>query len=290
MIPQIINGLIFASILFLITAGLSIIFGILRIVNFAHGSFYALGIYIAFSITRLSDNILLYLLSPFIAGAVVGLAGVAFERGLLKRIYGRGELFELLLTYGMIFVFMDIFRIGWGSMPISDPTPSFALGTLRFGNVILPVYNLFLLSAAAVIAVFLWFLIYRTRTGMIIRATSFDKEITSAFGVNVLRVYALTFFLGCFLAGFAGGLMLPITGGWIGAELEVLVLALVVLVVGGMGSIKGALVASLLIGIVRAFGISMFPTVELALVYMIMIVVLLVKPTGLFGGAEIERR
>ncbi len=289
MIAQIINGLIFASILFLITAGLSIIFGILRIVNFAHGSFYALGIYAAYTLTRLSNNVVLYLLSPFIAGAIVGLAGVAFERTLLKRIYGRGELFELLLTYGMIFVFMDIFRIGWGSMPISDPTPMFALGTLKLGSIILPVYNVFLLCAAAVIAVVLWFLIYRTQIGMVIRATSYDAEITSAFGVDVLRVYALTFFLGCFLAGFAGGLMLPITGGWIGAEIEVLVLALVVLVVGGMGSIKGAFVASLLIGIVRAIGILMFPTVELAIVYLIMIIVLLVKPTGLFGGAEVER-
>ncbi len=288
MIAQIINGLIFASILFLITAGLSIIFGILRIVNFAHGSFYALGIYTAYSLTRLSNNIAMYLLAPFIAGAIVGVAGVAFERFLLKRIYGRGELFELLLTYGMIFVFMDLFRIGWGSMPISDPTPAFALGTFRFGGIVIPVYNIFLLCAAAAIALFLWVLVYKTKMGMVIRAASYDTEITSAFGVNVLRVYALSFFLGCYLAGFAGGLMLPITGAWIGTEIEVLVLALVVLVVGGMGSIKGALVASLIIGIIRAVGIAMFPTIELAIVYLIMIAVLLIKPTGLFGGAEFE--
>ena len=121
---------------------------------------------------------------------------------------------------------------GGAACPSPIRPPAFALGTVRFGGVILPVYNLFLLAAAATIAVALWFLIYKTQIGMVIRATSHDAEITSAFGVDVLRVYALTFFLGCFLAGFAGGLMLPITGGWIGAEIEALVLALVVLVVG----------------------------------------------------------
>ena len=288
-IPQLLNGLIFASILFLVTAGLTIIFGILRVVNFAHGSFYALGIYVAYTITRFSSNLLLYLLSPFIAGIIVGLIGTLFESGLLRRIYGRGELFELLLTYGMIFVFMDIFRIGWGSMPISDPTATFLLGTISVGSLITPVYNIFLIVAAAVVALILWFLIFRTKAGMIIRATSHDPEVTSAFGVNVRRVYTLTFFLGCFLAGFSGGLMLPITGGWIGSDLDILVLALVVLVVGGMGSIKGALVASILIGVIRAIGISFFPTIELAIIYLIMIAVLLIKPTGLFGGAEIEK-
>ncbi len=289
MIPQIINGLIFASILFLVTAGLSIIFGILRIVNFAHGSFYALGIYVTYSITRLTKNLILYLLSPFIAAVIVGFVGILFEIGLLRRIYGRGELFELLLTFGMIFVFMDIFRIGWGSMPISDPTVTFTLGTISIRGLIIPIYNIFLIVTAAVIALILWFLIYKTKAGMIIRATSHDSEVTSALGVNVQRVYTLTFFLGSFLAGFAGGLMLPITGGWIGSDLEILVLALVVLVVGGMGSIKGALVASILIGITRAVGISLFPKIELAIVYLIMVIVLLVKPTGLFGGAELER-
>lgn len=286
MIPQIINGLIFASILFLVATGLTIIFGILRVVNFAHGSFYLLGIYIAYSITRFSNDPILYLASPFIAGAIVGAVGMAFERGLLSRVYGRGELFELLMTYGMIFVFIDIFRIGWGTMPISDPTITFKLGTVSIAGYRMPLYNLYLISIAAVLAFVLWYLLFRTKVGMIIRATSFDKEVTSAFGVNVSRVYALTFFLASFLAGFGGGLMLPVTGAWIGLDIDMLILGLVVVVVGGLGSIKGALVASLLIGLVRSFGISMFPAVELAIVYVIMIAVLVVKPSGLFGGAE----
>lgn len=286
MIPQIINGLIFASILFLVATGLTIIFGILRVVNFAHGSFYLLGIYIAYSITRFSNDPILYLASPFIAGAIVGAVGMAFERGLLSRVYGRGELFELLMTYGMIFVFIDIFRIGWGTMPISDPTITFKLGTVSIAGYRMPLYNLYLISIAAVLAFVLWYLLFKTKVGMIIRATSFDKEVTSAFGVNVSRVYALTFFLASFLAGFGGGLMLPVTGAWIGLDIDMLILGLVVVVVGGLGSIKGALVASLLIGLVRSFGISMFPAVELAIVYVIMIAVLVVKPSGLFGGAE----
>lgn len=288
MIPQIINGLIFASILFLVATGLTIIWGILRVVNFAHGSFYLMGVFIAYSITRLSTDPALHLAAPFIAGAITGIVGIAFERGLLKNVYGRGELFELLLTYGMIFVFMDVFRILWGSMPISDPTITFKLGVIPLGGPVVPLYNIYLIVIAAVLAALLWFLLIKTKVGMIIRATSFDTEVTSAFGVNVNWVYALTFFLGCFLAGFAGGLMLPITGAWIGLDVDMLILALVVLVVGGMGSIKGALVASLLIGLVRSFGISMFPAIELAIVYLIMIVVLIVKPSGLFGGVEVE--
>jgi len=288
MIPQIINGLIFASILFLVATGLTIIWGILRVVNFAHGSFYLMGVFIAYPITRLSTDPALHLAAPFIAGAIAGIVGIAFERGLLKNVYGRGELFELLLTYGMIFVFMDVFRILWGSMPISDPTITFKLGVISLGGPVVPLYNIYLIVIAAVLAALLWFLLIKTKVGMIIRATSFDTEVTSAFGVNVNWVYALTFFLGCFLAGFAGGLMLPITGAWIGLDVDMLILALVVLVVGGMGSIKGALVASLLIGLVRSFGISMFPAIELAIVYLIMIVVLIVKPSGLFGGVEVE--
>ena len=286
MIPQIINGLIFASILFLVATGLTIIFGILRVVNFSHGSFYLLGVYIAYSITRLSHDPVLYLASPFIAGTIVGGVGMAFERGLLSRVYGRGELFELLMTYGMIFVFIDVFRIGWGTMPISDPTITFMLGTLSIAGYTMPLYNIYLISIAAVLAVVLWFLLFKTNVGMVIRATSFDREVTSSFGVNVNRVYALTFFLGCFLAGFGGGLMLPITGAWIGLDIDMLIIGLVVVVVGGLGSIKGALAASLLIGLVRSFGISMFPAVELAIVYVIMIAVLIVKPSGLFGGVE----
>ncbi len=286
MIPQIINGLIFASILFLIATGMTIIFGILRVINFAHGSFYLLGVYIAYTVTRFSSNPILYLASPFIAGAVVGVVGMAFERGLLSRVYGRGELFELLLTYGMIFVFIDVFRIGWGSIPISDPTITFVLGSVSIAGYTLPLYNLYIIAFAALLALLLWFLLFKTKVGMIVRATSFDREVTSSFGVNVNWVYALTFFLGSFLAGFGGGLMLPITGAWIGLDVDMLILGLVVLVVGGMGSIKGALVASLLIGFVRSFGISMFPAIELAIVYLIMVAVLVVKPSGLFGGAE----
>jgi branched-subunit amino acid ABC-type transport system permease component len=289
MISQIFNGLIFASILFLVATGLTIIFGILRVVNFAHGSFYLMGVFIAYSVTRLSADPALHLASPFIAGFAAGVVGIAFERGLLKNVYGRGELFELLLTYGMIFVFMDVFRILWGSMPISDPTITFKLGIVSIAGTLVPLYNIYLIVIAAVLAAFLWFLLTKTKIGMVIRATSFDPEVTSAFGVNVNWVYAFTFFLGCFLAGFAGGLMLPITGAWIGLDVDMLILALVVLVVGGMGSIKGALIASILIGLVRSFGISMFPAIELAIVYLIMVVVLIVKPSGLFGGEEIER-
>lgn len=286
MIPQIVSGLIFASILFLVATGITIIFGILRVVNFSHGSLYLLGIYIAYSITRISQDPIIYLLSPFIAGAITGVIGMLFERSLLSRVYGRGELFELLMTYGMIFVFVDLFRLGWGKIPISDPTILLKLGTISVGEYKMPVYNLYLVVIAALLAFLLWFLLFKTKAGMKIRATSFDKEVTSSFGVNVKVIYSLTFFLGSFLAGFGGGLMLPITGAWIGLDIDMLILGLVVVAVGGLGSIKGALIASLLIGMIRSFGISMFPTIELAIIYVIMIVVLLIKPSGLFGGAE----
>ncbi len=278
------NGIFYAGVLFLISAGLQIIFGVLHIVNFAHAAAYILGIYFTYAIIKMLSPGYSFLLwtAPLIAAIFVGLLGLAFERGLLRPIYQRSHLFQILVTAGVVYMVDDLIRFTWGGYSIG--VGPLASATLNIGSVVYPLYNLVIVLVAMAVAILLQILFRKTDIGRVIRATAHDEEMTKAMGVNVNMVKALTFLFGSAIAGLAGGLMLPVTGGWPGVGNEYLVLGFVVIALAGLGSVNGALIAALIIGLVNSIGIQFFPEIELAIIFIIMAVILTVKPSGLFGA------
>jgi branched-subunit amino acid ABC-type transport system permease component len=253
------NGIFYAGILFLMSAGLQIIFGVLRIVNFAHAGAYILGIYFTYAILKVLPPEYSFLLwiAPLLAAAFVGLLGLAFERGLLKLIYHRDPVFQILVTAGVVYVVDDLIRFTWGGYSIG--VGPFTSATLNIGGVVYPLYNLLIILITLAVAILLQILFRKTDIGRVIRATAHDEEMTKAMGVNVSMVKALTFLFGSAIAG--------------------LVIAL-----AGLGSVNGALIAALIIGMVNSIGIQFFPELELAMIFIIMAVILTVKPSGLFGA------
>ncbi len=266
------------------SAGLQIIFGVLRIVNFAHAGAYILGIYFTYAIIKMlpPDYSFLVWIAPPVAAVLVGLLGLAFERGLLRLIYHRDHVFQILVTAGVVYIVDDLIRFKWGgySIGVGPLTPM----TLNIAGVVYPLYNLLIILISAAVAVCLQVLFRKTDIGRVIRASAHDEEMTKAMGVNVNMVKALTFLFGSAIAGLAGGLMLPVTGGWPGVGNEYLILGFVVIALAGLGSVNGALIASLIIGLVNSIGIQFFPEIELAIIFIIMAVILTVKPSGLFGA------
>jgi len=281
------NGLLYASSLFLIAAGLQITFGVLNIINLAIGSFYAIGAYLGIELVRQSLGIgLPPYLSIIALIATVGFAliiGPIIEVGLLRPIYKREAEFQLLLTYGLILIFEDIIKMFWGLYPQSIPEAYTAYGNILIGEITYPIYNLIVIVTTFIVAGMIAFMLTFTKIGIITRATSHDKEMSAALGVNVKRVYLLAFTMGTALGILSGALMVPIQTAMPGLSVEVIVIAFAIIVIAGLGSIKGALIASLIVGIIRSIGIALFPEIELAVIYLIVIAVLLIKPSGLFG-------
>ena len=286
---QILNSLFYASVLFLIAAGLSLIFGVMRIVNMAHGTLYGVG---AFFTAWLVGHALslgipagwIFLLLP-VGAAVVGLGGFALEPLLLRPFYQRAEEYQLLVTFGLFLILEDVIRFLWGGLPLSADTLMDVLPSMRFGGLIYPGYNFVVIGIGAAAALVLWAVVYRTRFGVMLRATSQDRRMASALGLNVGLIYASAFAIGCFMAGLGGAIVVPSQAAVLGMGVDALVLAFVVVVIGGLGSLQGALVGAIIVSFVRTAGIQFFPEVELAVLYLIAAVVLLVKPTGLFGTA-----
>jgi branched-chain amino acid transport system permease protein len=287
LVIQILNSIFYASILFLIAAGLSLIFGVMQIVNLAHGSFYALGAYVtAWTVGAAAAAgapvALLFLLLP--AGAVVVAAvGALVEATILRPLYKRREEYQLLATFALLLILEDVMHFIFGGMPLTagaviDPLGSMSVMGLRY-----PVYNLVVIGIGVAAAVFLWAFIYRTKFGVMLRATSQDRRMAAALGLDVRRVYVQAFALGCFMAGLGGAIVVPSQAAVLGMGVESLVLAFVVVVIGGLGSLEGALIGALLVSFVRTAGIQFFPEVELAVLYLIAAAVLLIRPTGLFA-------
>ncbi len=283
---QFLNSLYYASILFLIAGGLSLIYGVMHIVNLAHGSFFALGAYVtAWVVGRMIGTLppaSLYLLLP--AGALItGATGLLIEPILLRPLYKRPEEYQLLVTFGLLLILEDVMRFLWGPYPISATALWEFLGSSEILGSIYPNYNFLVIAVGFVTAVLLWALIYRTKFGVMLRATSQDMRMASALGVNVKRVYLQAFAIGCFMAGLGGAIVVPSQTAVLGMSVETLILAFVVVVIGGLGSLEGALLGSLIVGFVRTAGIMFFPEIELAVLYLIAAGVLLARPTGLFG-------
>ena len=286
---QVLNSLFYASVLFLIAAGLSLIFGVMRIVNLAHGSLFAIGAYIAAWLVGraigLGVPVVWALLVIPIAAVAVALIGIVIEPVLLRPFYRRAEEYQLLVTFGLLLILEDLMRLVWGGLPLTADTVMDALPVVHIGGLVYPGYNILVIGIGIVAAVALWFLIYETKFGVLLRATSQDRRMAAALGLNVGLVYVAAFAIGCFMAGLGGAIVVPSHAAVLGMGVEALVLAFVVVVVGGLGSLKGALVGALIVSFVRTAGIQFFPEVELAVLYLIAAVVLIARPTGLFGTA-----
>jgi branched-chain amino acid transport system permease protein len=283
LVIQCFNALLYASILFLIAGGLSLIYGVMRIVNLAHGTLYAIGAYMAAWLVGkgvaagLSPWLLLLLLP--VGAATVGVVGAVIEPTLLRPMYRRAEEYQLLVTFGLLLMLEDAIRFVWGGTPLSAAVIMESLGSLRY-----PTYNLVIIAVGLVAAIVLWAFVYRTKFGVLLRATSQDMRMASSLGVNVKKVYVQAFALGCTMAGLGGAIIVPGQAAVLGMGTDALILAFVVVVVGGLGSLLGALIGALIVGVMRTVGIMFFPEIELAVLYLIAAVVLLVRPTGLFGA------
>jgi branched-chain amino acid transport system permease protein len=289
LIIQILNSLFYASVLFLIAAGLSLIFGVMRIVNMAHGTFYAVGAFVTAWLVGRAGAVGVpagwtLLLIP-LGAAAVALLGVVIEPLLLRPFYRRAEEYQLLVTFGLLLILEDVIRLIWGGLPLSADPVMDVLPSMHIGGLLYPGYNLVVIGVGAVAALLLWAVIYRTKFGVMLRATSQDRRMAAALGLNVGLVYVSAFAIGCFMAGLGGAIIVPTQTAVLGMGIDALILAFVVVVIGGLGSLQGALVGALIVSFVRTAGIQFFPEIELAVLYLIAAVVLLVKPTGLFGSA-----
>src|SRR5262245_30877729 len=285
---HLLNALLTAATLFLIAGGLSLIYGVMRIVNLAHGNLYAFGAYVtAWTLGRLAVGApmpLLFLVLP-VGAVAAALLGAVLEPTLLRPFYKRAEEYQLLVTFGLLMILEDVMRFLWGPYPLSASALWENLGSVSINGNPYPNYNLVVIAVGALAAVFLWAFIYRTSFGIVLRATSQDMRMASALGVNVNRVYVQAFTLGCFMAGLGGAIIVPSQSAVLGMGVDALVLSFIVVVIGGLGSLEGALVGALIVGLVREAGIAFFPEVELAVLYLMAAVVLLMRPAGLFGRA-----
>ena len=288
-IVQFLTGLADASNLFLVAAGLTLIFGVSRIVNFAHGSFYMVGAYVAYYlIAYLPDTGLSFWTSVLLAGLVVGAVGIIVEMLLLRRLYQSPELFLLMATFGIVLIIQDLSRWLFGSEDLLGPRAPGLDGSIDIMGTLLPEYDLALIVIALLIFGAVWLLLTRTRWGTLVRAATEDREMLGALGVNQARLFTSVFFLGSFLTGLGGALQLPKGGADLLMDLNVIAAAFVVVVVGGMGSIPGAYLAAVIIGELSSFGVLVFPASTLVMMFLIMAVVLIIRPYGLLGRAEAE--
>lgn len=286
-IVQFLTGLSDASGLFLVACGLSLIFGVSRIVNLAHGSFYMVGAYLAYYlIAYLPTGIFSFWTSILLAALVVGLVGVIVEVFLLRRLYHAPELFILFATFGIVLIVQDLSRWLFGAEDLLGPRAPGMKGSVDIMGTLLPEYDLVLIIIAPLILGGLWLLLNRTRWGILVRAATEDREMSDALGVNQIRLFTTVFFLGSFLAGLGGAVQLPKGGADLLMDLNVIAAAFVVVVVGGMGSITGAYLAAVIIGEFSSFGVLVFPASTLVLMFLVMAVVLVIRPHGLLGKAE----
>lgn len=280
---QLVNALVFGMLLFLMSAGLSLIFGLMNVVNVAHGSFFMIGAFTGVSIMQWTGSYWIALGGAWVPAVA---AGVLMERVFIRPLYQRGHLDQVLLTFGFTFVFGDVARYLWGSSIRDVTVPGQLLGVFEIAGASLPKYRLFIIAFGCVVGAALWWFLERSRVGAMVRAGVDDPATASGIGINVPLLFSCIFALGAALAAIGGFVASPILGVYLGMDIEILIPAFIVVVVGGMGSLRGAFVASLFVGLVDTFGKAYFPDYSLFLVYLLMVVVLLTRPQGLFGAVK----
>src|SRR6478735_5221971 len=288
---QALSGLSSASSLFIAACGLTIVFGVTRIVNFAHGSLYMIGAYTAATLVprllELSYGPMAFWAGILIAALVVGAIGILLEVLLLRRIYRVPELFQLLATFGVVLVVQDLVIQVFGPQDILGPRAPGLRAPVEILGRLFPSYELVLIAAGPVVLGLIWLLLRKTRFGILIRAATQDRDMVAALGVNQAMLFTGTLFLGAFLAGLGGALQIPRVAANTGMDLSIIAECFVVTVVGGMGSVPGAFLAALIIGQLQAFGILIFPKSTLVVVFLLMAVVLAIRPNGFFGRPEV---
>jgi len=297
-LEQTLNGIQFGVMLFLMGAGLTLVFGIMNLINLAHGSFYMLGAYVCVAVAHRSGSFLLGILA---AVCVAGTIGMAVERGVFRHLYRRDHLLQVLATFGLILFFNELVAILWGPQAIFIALPGWLAGTFDFAGIRYPVYRLAMIGVGLAVALGLGLLIARTRIGMLIRAGATNREMLGTLGINVTVLYMLVFGLGAGLAGLAGAMAGPILAVRVGMGEDILILTFVVIIIGGLGSVKGSLIGALVVGIVDTYGRAFMPTLLRAAVspstadavgasvseisiYLLMALVLLWRPRGLFAA------
>jgi branched-subunit amino acid ABC-type transport system permease component len=277
---QALNGLAYGVLLFLLSVGLTLIFGMLDVVNLAHGSFYMLGTYAGLTLIGVTGSFwVALLLAPLLVGGI----GALLERVCLRPLYRRPPLDQVLLTFGFIYLFEDLVKWIWGGRIRSIPPPDLFKGSVTVFGATIPSYRLFVIAFGLAVAVLLWLLIERTRLGAIIRAGVFDAEMTAGLGINIHRVFTGVFAFGAALGGLSGVIAGPIQSAYPAMGAGILIPALIVVVVGGLGSLKGSLAGSLIIGQAETFGKAWLPDSAMLIIYVVMALVVLLRPQGLFG-------
>jgi branched-chain amino acid transport system permease protein len=281
---QFLGALTTAMFLFLIASGLSLVFGVMRVLNFAHGSFYMIGAYLAWQVVKWLQPLPERFWPAALAAAlVVALLGAVVERLFLRYLYDKEELYQLLLTYALVLILGDAAKFLWGTQQLSVSRPPVLAGGIELFGAIIPDYNLFIMVSGPVIAVLVWLMLTRTTMGRMIRAAALDREMLGALGANVGWLYTGMFALASFLAGLSGALVTPIQSIVPGMDVEIIVQAFIVVVIGGLGSFWGTFLGSVIYGQVLSFGILIFPGFSLFSVFALMAVILILRPWGLLG-------
>lgn len=279
---QVLVGLSRAMILFIVSAGLSFVLGVLRVPNVFHGSLYMIGAFSAFSIATWMGGRPAGLLLAFLAApAVVAAIGLVVERALLSHLYQREHLMLILFTFGVMLVLNDLVKLTWGPDYRSIMPPAVLQGVVSVLGVSLPRYNAFLLAVGPLVAVGMWLFTHRTRIGKIARAAAVDRDMVGILGINVSRVFAVAFLVGCYLAGLGGALVAPSTSITLGMDHSIIIEAFLIVTIGGLGNIWGALVGALIFGVTQSVGLLIWPQFAIVFPYMATVIVLLLRPTGL---------
>jgi len=286
----ILTGLFFSSMFLLISNSLTLIVYVLKILNLAQGALFALGAYITITVigwmSTLNLPLELWYLGFIITAFIMMLIGICLEKGLISRAYGETMEIFVLLTNGIGLALYDAIKGIWGVFPLMIPYLYHSAGNLSFYEISFPTYNLFVIIIGYVLSLALWLWLFRTHSGRVIRASAIDSEMSRALGINVRRIYTLIFALAVALCGLAGAIIIPIRSAVPGFGAEEAIISLAIIAAGGLGSFKGAFIVSHVMGISRAFGISFYPEIELAIIFLIVAIILAIKPTGLFGKEE----
>lgn len=285
-VVYVLNGLYFASFLFLTALGLNIILGVMGILNLAHGSLFAIGAFMAAWIVGVfgaKAPITIFFVALLAALGISGLVGLLLEVSIIRPMYKRALEYQLLITFGALLMIEDLIKMTWGGTAYYASKPFDMMGNFSIGNNQYPYYFLFVILIGMVSGLSIWLIMTKTRAGIMLRAVSMDREMAKAMGIRIGKLNTLAFGVGAALAGLAGALIVPTTPALLGIGMDPLIIAFIIIVIGGLGSLKGALIGSLIVGETRSIGIVFFPEIELPLLFLIAVIILVVKPEGLFG-------